>query len=282
MKESLARRLLIIGLLACFVVCMSSCNSAPPQSNDASGADTSDVASPEQADPPANSSGADKPTIPEDVAAGTEYLYDFRFTEKYDDQVTSDFALIFPSGNLEGVKNNTIFLLERYQLANKPIQESAYQSDGMQPHKLKDYYFDFNEIGSIYLTTDFYEPDDLEYVSFVWTNINGAKTNLGVGVGSSEQELLTAYTDKLYYLNQGDMEPVYFSLDDGPDYEFEYAYAWRPFTAETNEIRDITFYMKDGAVAAIEMIKPFELRYVYGFNGEMALQKADENRANHT
>ena len=30
---------------------------------------------------------------------------------------------------------------------------------------------------------------------------------------------------------------------------------------------------KDGVVAAIEMIEPFELRYVYGFDGEVACRK---------
>ncbi len=269
MKKSLTLRMLTIGLLACLMVCMSSCNSTPTQSDDILDKDPNDIASPVQTNPSVSSSELDKPTIPEDVAAGTEYLYDFKFAEKYDEQVTSNFSLTFPSGNLEGVKNDTVFLLERYKLENTPVQENAYYSDGMQPHKLKDYCFDFNEIGSLYLTTDFYEPDDLEYVSFVWTDINGTKTNLGVGVGSSEKELLTVYTDNLYYLDKRDMEPAYFSLEDTPDYEFEYAYTWQPFTDETNEIRDITFYMKDGAVAAIEMIKPFELRYVYGFDGEV-------------
>lgn len=74
------------------------------------------------------------------------------------------------------------------------------------------------------------------------------------------------------------MEPIGSSLEDAPDAGGEYAYAWQPFTAETNEIRDITFYMRDGTVVAIELVEPFELRYVYGFDREMALQKADENR----
>lgn len=279
-KESLTLRILATGLLACLVVCMPSCNSTPIQSDDILDNGTSDVASSVQTNPPVNSSELDKPTIPEDVAAGTEYLYDFKFAEKYDEQVTSDFSFTFPSGRLEDIKNDTVFLLERYKLENTPVQENTYHSDGMQPHQLKDYCFDFNEIGSLYLKTDFYAPDSLEYVSFVWTDINGTKTNLGVGVGSSEKELLTAYTDNLYYLDKGNLEPIYCSLEDTPDYEFEYAYTWQPFTAETNEIRDITFYIKDGIVAAIEMVEPFELRYVYGFDCEAALQKANENRAN--
>lgn len=278
MKRLLTLQMLTIVLLTCLIICMSSCNSTPTRSDDILDNGTSDVVSSVQTNPPANGSEPDKPTIPEDVAADTEYLYDFKFAERYDEQVTSDFSLTFPSGNLEGVRNDTVFLLERYQLENTPVQESAYDSDGMQPHKLKDYCFDFNESGKLYLKTDFYEPDDLEYVNFIWTDINDTKTNLGVGIGSSEKELLITYTDNLYYLDKETMKPVYFSLDNTSDYEFEYAYTWQPFTAETNEIRDITFFVKDGIIVAIEMVEPFELRYVYGFNRDAALQKANENR----
>ncbi|MGN0710751.1 MAG: hypothetical protein ACI4LO_03240 [Anaerovoracaceae bacterium] len=47
------------------------------------------------------------------------------------------------------------------------------------------------------------------------------------------------------------------------EFEFDYAYAWQPYNAENNDIRDITFYIKDGKISSIEVIKPFELRYVY-------------------
>ena len=261
MKKSFLLRILMIGILACSVMCVSACSSSP-----------------DRADLPSNRAEPEKPTIPEDVAAGTEYLYDFKFAERYDKQITDDFSFVFPSGNLEGVKNDTIFLLERYKLENIPVQESTYDSDGMQPHKIKDYCFSFDQIGKLYLKTDFYEPDRLEYVRFVWTDIDGTKTNLGVGVGSSEKELLIAYTDSLYYLDKEDIEPVYFALEDTSDYDFEYAYTWQPFTTETNEIRDITFYVKDGTIVAVEMVQPFELRYVYGLNREASLQKANENR----
>lgn len=48
--------------------------------------------------------------------------------------------------------------------------------------------------------------------------------------------------------------------------------------SETNEIRDITFYMKDYAIAAIEIIEPYELRHVYGYDREAGLQYTEDKR----
>ncbi len=48
--------------------------------------------------------------------------------------------------------------------------------------------------------------------------------------------------------------------------------------SETNEIRDITFYMKDGRIAAMESIEPYELRHVYGYDREAGLQYTEDKR----
>lgn len=147
----------------------------------------------------------------------------------------------------------------------------------MTPHKYKDY--DFSNEGEVLIVkTHLYEQDEVEYINCICTNINGVKTDLGVGIGNSEKELLTAYTDALYYLEMEQVEPIYISLEPFPLCEFDYAYAWQPFTFETNDIRDITFYIRDGIIVAIEMVEPFELRYVYGYDREVGLQQANENR----
>ena len=38
----------------------------------------------------------DKPTIPENVEEGMEYLYDFRFADRYDANIMDDFSLVMP------------------------------------------------------------------------------------------------------------------------------------------------------------------------------------------
>lgn len=220
-----------------------------------------------------------RPTIPEDAPMGMEYLYDFQFSDRYDERVSSDFSLVFPSTISTGLKNRELSLLECYQNELVPDREEVYDGDGMVPHKYKDYYYSFDEAGWLLVKTDFYEPDHLEYVSYICTNLNNTETNSGVGVGSSEQELLSAYTDNLYYLGSGQEEPVYSSFDGRPEFEFDCAYAWQPFTADSNEVRDITFYLCNGVVSAVEMTEPFELRYVYDYDRDTGLQLANEKRA---
>jgi len=222
---------------------------------------------------------SDRPTIPEDAPAGIEYLYDLQFSDRYDDRVSSDFSLTFPSTVSTGLKNGKLSLLERYQNELAPDGETVYDGDGMVPHMYKERYYSFDETGWLLVKTDLYEPDHLEYISYVCTTLNNTETNLGVGVGSSEQELLSAYTDDLYYLGSGQEGPVYSSFDERLGFEFDCAYAWQPFTAETNEIRDITFYLCNGTVAAVEMTEPFELRYVNGYDRDTGLQLANEKRA---
>lgn len=267
---------LAFGVAALFVVmciALTACDSSIPW-HSIERPDTSTDLMPENITIP----DSDQPTIPDDAAVGTEYLYEFKFSERYDNCVISSFSLTFPSGTLTGTESDTLYLLSRYQNQGAPAQENIYDGDGMTPYKYKDYDFS-NESGSLFVKTHLYEPDDVEYINYICTNINGVKTNLGVGIGNSEKELLSTYTDNLYYLETEQTEPVYFSLEPSPVDEFDYAYAWQPFTPETNECRDITFYIRDGMIVAVEMVEPFELRYVYGYDREVGLQQANENRS---
>lgn len=217
----------------------------------------------------------DKPTIPENVAEGIDYLYDFRFSERYDDRVTDDFSLVLSGESTP--KYDTLFLFGKYQNEMERIQECIRSGDGMVPYLYKRYWYAFNTGDSLVIETDYYEPDGVEYISYIWTDMEGAKTNQGIAVGSTAAELLSAYTDDLYYLEQEQTESSL--VDEDAGYNFDYAYAWQPYSPETNDIRDITFYIADGKVAAIEMTEPYELRYVYGYDRDAGLQYTAEQRA---
>lgn len=261
----------IAALLAVMCMALTACGSSTQQQgNDQP--DTSTGLTPDDMTTP----DSDQPNIPDD-AAGLEYLYDFKFSERYDNCVTSGFSLTFPAGTRTGTDSDTLYLLSRYQIQDVPSQENIYDSDGMTPYNYKDYDFS-NESGNLFVKTHLYEQVDMEYISCIYTNMDGVNTDLGVGVGTAEQELLTAYTDNLYYLEMEQTEPVSLSWEANPVLEFDYAYAWQPFTRETNECRDITFYIRDGTVVAVELVEPFELRYVYGYDREAGLQQANENR----
>ena len=244
MKQSISWKLTATCLLICLVFCMPACSSSPTEADEL----------------------PDRPTIPTDIGDGMEYLYDFTFAERYDNQVTDDFSVTFPAGMLAGKENDTISLLERFQLQNEFVEEDTYGSDGMRPCDYKEYSLS-NGSGKLYVKTDFYELDGVEYVNCIASDMDGVKTNQNVGVGSSDKEILTAYPENLYFLEQDDMQPAFAASD-----EFDYAYTWQPYHQDTNDIRDITFYMKEGRVAVMEMMEPFELRYVYGSE----LRKAQE------
>jgi hypothetical protein len=233
----------------------------------------------------------DKPTIPENVAEGIENLYDFRFSERYDDRITDDFSISL-SGEASTIGGDTLFLFEKYQNKVNAVKEELYDGDGMVPYQHKRYWYSFKE-GGLMVGTQYYEPDHVEYISYLWTDVEGAKTNQKVAVGSSEKQLLSAYTDHLYYLDKDEAlseNGMYgIIMIESPDgdlgkldekYDFDCAYLWQPFTPETNEIRDIAFYIKDGKVAAIEMTEPFELRHVYGYDRDAGLKYTEEQR-NH-
>ncbi|MEL7657738.1 MAG: hypothetical protein AAGU75_17725, partial [Bacillota bacterium] len=52
----------------------------------------------------------DRPTVPENVAEGIDYLYDFRFSERYDANITEAFSLSL-SDKVSPIRN-TLFLFE--------------------------------------------------------------------------------------------------------------------------------------------------------------------------
>lgn len=221
----------------------------------------------------------DKPTVPENVAEGMDYLFDFHFSERYGDRVTSDFSLTLPSDN--NVDEETIFLLGQLQSNMQQFSEHSYDGDGMVPHMYKRHWYTVETGYSLLLETDFYEPDDVEYISYMWTNIKGTKTSRNVSIGSTEADLLSAYTTDLYYLTRDATEPAVAKYTEDYDAEFNFAcaYTWQPYTLKSNDIRDITFYIKDGIITSIEIAEPFELRYVYGYDRVAGLQYADEKRS---
>ena len=230
----------------------------------------------------------DRPTLPENVAEGIDHLYDFSFSERYDSRITDDFSLLF-SENASPISGR-FSLFEKYYNQMDALNEYLYDGDGMVPHMFKRYWYTFEE-GHLMIGTDYFEPDDVEYISYLWSDIEGIKTNKNIAVGNAEKELLSAYTDNLYYLDRdealsetglstisiiGYNEGNLVELDE--NYDFDYAYIWQPFTPESNEIRDITFYIKAGKVVAIEVTEPFELRHVYGYDRDLGLQYTNKQR----
>lgn len=222
-----------------------------------------------------NTDAVDKPTIPEDAAAGTEYLYDFQFSKRYDAHKTEEFSLTLPDAE------KPLSLFERYEGQQSGENGQIFSGEGMVPHSYKRYWFTEDQ-GELIVVTDYYEPDYAEYVSYLWTTLVGAKTKRDVGVGSTDEELLAAYQTDLYYLDGEAAEVFYLAKDEEGmlSQSFDYAYVWQPFTRETNDIRDITFYLRDGKVIAIEIIEPYELRYVYGYDREAGLQYVQDRRMN--
>lgn len=233
----------------------------------------------------------DSPTVPENVPEGINYLYDFRFSERYDGRITGDFSLVL--SDKASPISDTFFLLEKHHNKMHALKEYLYDGDGMVPHMHKRYWYTFKK-GDLMIGTHYYEPDNVEYISYLWSDIEGAKTNKNVAVGSAEKELLYAYTDDLYYIDKdealsetGLSAISIIGYDEGnlteldENYDFDYAYLWQPFTSETNEIRDITFYIKGGKVVAIEVIEPYELRHVYGYDRDAGLQYTERKKRSY-
>lgn len=244
-------------------LCLLTACSVETQEQDTASADNSAVSS---------NAPADKPTVPAETPEDLREMYNFSFSERYDDKIAEAFSLMFS----QDVQPNPMVLLQKYENQMEAVGERIYNSDGMEPHKYREYEYAVEAGGRLVVRTDYYEPDQAEYVSCLWTDLEGTRTNLGVGVGSSETDLLAAYQEDLYYLEGDHTEQVW--SDELSAVQYQYAYAWQPFTEENNDIRDITFYIRDGVVAAIEMTEPYELRYVYGYDRAAGLQAANKRR----
>ena len=173
------------------------------------------------------------------------------------------FTLTLP----EGAPQSQLSLLARYQTT---AEGETWDGEGMVPHQYRTYRYGLGS-GTLVVKTDFYGPDNLEFISYLWTDLVGAQTGASVGVGSGEEELLAAYPQDLYYLEPG------MGLD--PESPYDCGYVYQPFTAESNDIRDITFYLQNGVVAAVELTEPYELRYVYGYDRDWGLAQADAKRS---
>ena len=182
----------------------------------------------------------DSPTVPENVPEGINYLYAFRFSERYDGRITGDFSLVF--SDKASPISDTLFLLEKHHNEMHALKEYLYDGDGMVPHMHKRYWYTFKK-GDLMIGTHYYEPDNVEYISYLWSDIEGVRTNKNVAVGSAEKELLYAYTDDLYYIDKdealsetGLSAISIIGYDEGnlteldENYDFDYAYLWQPFT----------------------------------------------------
>lgn len=222
-----------------------------------------------------------KPTVPENIPEDMTYLYDFSFSERYDAKVDDAFSLTWPDGTVRS-------LYEQYKTQADGL-ELSFDGEGMTAYDYKRYWYsEGSDRGMV--GTHHYELDELEYITYLWSDAAGVKTARGAAVGTSEAELVALYPEDLYYVQQSEafseaVLGVYELTEVGREeatmglkeaFDFEFAYCWQPF--ENNDIRDITFYMRDGAVCAIEIAAPFELRHVYGFDREAALRHTEEVR----
>lgn len=207
----------------------------------------------------------ERPSVP-DRKWSIENYFDFTFAERYDDKKDMDFSLTLPKE-----KDDPIVLYDRFSYDTSVYKRYAsggkkyvYRSenDGLTAYDSNKYLCILNGGTFLALETDYYEPDDREYVSCVRTNAAGAATYRGIAVGSSQDELLAAYTEDVYYLTKEQTEM--YPIENEPAFDFDHAIVWQPFTPETNDTRDITFYIRNGKVSVIEVMQPYELRYVYG------------------
>ena len=219
---------------------------------------------------------AGMPTLPANMAEGTEHLYDFYFADRYTYRMNGIYSLYLPDGKLPDTKVLTLYQEFVNPVTNPKATSLMGQSiqslsgDGMVPHDYKLYRYDFRD-GLLQLETHFYEPDQLEYLSSIITTLPGASVAFGdpaqssVAVGSSEEDLLLAFREHLYFLNTGSRQVTQYGelmMDrSGVPVEYDSLYFYQSY--QNNDCRDITFYMKDGKVVCIEICSPFELRYVY-------------------
>ena len=209
---------------------------------------------------------SDRPTVPESKRS-IEHYFDFTFTERYDERVDRAFSMTLPEE-----KDSPVILYDRFSYDTDAFKEfvsgekylSISDNDGLTAYDSNKFLYMAEDGSYLVVKTDYYDLDDREYISCIRTNVEGAETDRGVKVGSSEEELLDAYYGDydFYYLTKEQTER--YPVEKEPDFAFDYAFTWQPFTPETNDIRDITYYISDGKVSVIEIMSPYELRYVYG------------------
>lgn len=231
----------------------------------------------------------DKPTIPQNFHENLHYLWDFTFSGRYDARMTDDFSLILTdkSGKVQG----TYTLFDHFNEEEETINVLRHESDDLAPPSQHNLYWFASQNGGLFVDTDYYALDNQEFITYLWTNSEGMHTNKGVAVGGTESNLLRTYEDDLYYLEKDEVlsstRSNLLSYIDFVDnnlatlekkYDFEYAFVWQPFTPETNEIRDITFFMKQSKVVGIEINMPPELRHVYGYDRERGLALTEAMR----
>lgn len=237
-----------------------------------------------------NATPLDKPTIPQSVHEDLHYLWDFTFSERYDARMTDDFSLTLTdkSGQVHG----TYTLFDHFNVEEQTIKVLGYESDDLTPPSQHNLYWFASQNGGLFVDTDYYALDNQVFIAYLWSNIEGMHTNKGVAVGSTESNLLMTYKDDLYYLEKDETLSAtrsnLLSYSEFVDrnlatlekkYDFEYAFVWQPFTPETNEIRDITFFMKQSKVVGIEINMPPELRHVYGYDRDRGLALTEAMRA---
>lgn len=209
-------------------------------------------------------SGSDTPTRPEALSKELEHLYDFHFSERYDEQILDEFSLLIPKEGSDAFQ--ILFLLDTYETKYRVTEAYAFPNDGLVPYIPKRYLSTFED-GSLMIGTDDYEADHVEYISYLWSDLEGVRTNKGVMVGSAEEAIFLNYTEHLYYMDKGEAfsnlnRSARSILGDGgtqtPDekYDFDYAYLWQPADAAQNDRRYLTFFIRDGYVSAIEMQNP--------------------------
>ena len=158
---------------------------------------------------------------------------------------------------------------------NGKTENTTYDSDGMLPYDFARHY---DADAQLVVGTDYYPETGREVISYLRTGAVGVGTPRGVKVGDSEKALLTEYPEALYCIAADESE-LYDGYSDESGYR---AYIWQPQTPQDDgnyDVRDIAFYLKDGAVSAITMTKPYGFRFVYGVDRDAALRLAEENRA---
>ncbi|MBQ3107408.1 MAG: hypothetical protein IJC68_02210, partial [Firmicutes bacterium] len=209
-----------------------------------------------------------KPTIPEDHAVDA-YYYDFFFVDRYDKRISDNFGFTFPEN--ANLPRSVLKLFEKYSDPKATPKIGQQDSSALEPHKSKLYHYAL-PTGYIQILTDYYEPDSVEYLDAIFSSAPGTKTLRDVGVGDTEASLLSIYRENLYFIADSDTTLW------GLDFAYDYLYLYQIFTYESNEIRDIQFFIKDGKVSGILMQMPFELTYVYT-DREACLEEANRRRA---